>query len=208
MTGTVAVRLGAVCLAVALATDVAAAPARRPVRKGTSSAAAKVSASQLFLRLDSIDRRLDDIQKTGGTGKAAPAVVMPGPGEGVASKEMTQAFYNFGVYSREASGSRIAARAIKLVTFVGGASLALAGWESARDKTAPKTINNAYHEYPAFSFGVTTVLLGQLVGMIMDFRADSADGQAARALMKPLESSSDSASHTVPATLTPGSTAP
>lgn len=207
MTGTVAVRLGAACLAVALAADAAAAPARRPVRKSPGSAAAKVSASQLFLRLDSIDRRLDDLQKGGVGAKAAPAVVMPGP-EGAASKEMTQAFYNFGVYSKDAAASRTAARAIKLVTFVGGASLAFAGWESARDKTVPKTLNNAYHDYPAFSFGITTVLLGQLVGLIMDFRADASDMQAAKALMRPLESSSDSAPHTAPATLTPGSAAP
>lgn len=211
MTGMKTLRLAAAGWAIALAADALAAPARRPAKKTATSAAAKVSASQLFLRLDSIDRRLDDLQKTAGSGpKAAPAPVQPA-GDAAASKELAQALYNHGVYSRQAAGSRLAAKAIKLVTLVAGGALAVHGWTDSFDKSEPRTINNAYKHYPAFSYGVTTLLLGQLIGIGMDMSADGLDMRAARALMKPLESTPSPAampSSPAPSTLAPSSATP
>lgn len=152
------------------------------------ASAAKVSASQLFLRLDAIDKKMDELMKSASASAGQkPVVQMPGPGEGAATKQMASAFYNYGVYMKQASNARMAARAIRDLTLLGGTIMAFAGWESAKDKTIPRTMNNAYKHYPLFSFGVTTGVIGALVAEIVDLNSHAAEAKAAKALMQPLE---------------------
>lgn len=175
----------ALAVLAASASDEARAAAAAAPKK---AAAAKVSASQLFLRLDAIDKKMDELMKGVGTAAAQkPVVQMPGPGEGAAAKQMAGAFYNYGVYMRQASNSRTAARVIRDLTVLSGTVMAFTGWESARDKTIPRTMNNAYKHYPLFSFGVTTAFVGVIVGEIVELVASGSEAQAAKALMQPLE---------------------
>lgn len=171
----------------ALAAD-AAAPAAPPAAR-KKAAPVKVSTTQLFTTLGTLESKIDAIQKSmlAMPRQAAPTVQMPGPGEGMDAKNMMQAFYNYGSYRKQAENKRLAASVIRDLTVLGGISMAFAGWESARDKTNPRTMNNAYHDYPLFSYGVTTALVGYLVGEFIGWSASSSDKMAAAALMRPLE---------------------
>ncbi len=209
MTGTAVTRLGAVLLAVVLAAEAMAAPARTTRKKTTGKTNKTVmSGAQVLAKFESIEEQLKKLNLTlsGGQLPTTPVAVAP-----VSDKALTEAFYNYGVYSKQAAGSRTASRAIKLVTLVAGGALVVHGWTDSFDKSAPRTINNAFHDYPAFSYGLSTVLVGQLIGVILDMRADGADARAARALMKPLEAqSSPAAAPSTPAAsmIAPASAAP
>jgi len=190
---TLAVSIQAAAEAADATASTAAAPKKRP------AAPVKVTASQLWMRLDTIEGRLDIMQKSlDGIGKAAttaataaaavhPTVQMPGPGEGAQAKELAGAFYNYGVYMRRAANTRLAATLIRDVTVLSGAIIATVGWENGRNKTEPRRIGNAYKDYRGFTIGVTTALVGYLVGEIVNMSANRAEAAAARALMRPLE---------------------
>lgn len=173
--------------------SVLAAPA-----KASKKAPVKVTASQLWMRLDTIEAQLEAVQKSldemgkstsaaAAAAAARPTVQMPGPGEGAQAKEMAGAFYNYGVYQRRAANMRLAATLIRDVTVLAGGITAVVGWENGRNKTAPRTIGLAYKEYRGFTIGITTAALGILVSEIVNVAANRAEASAARALMRPLE---------------------
>jgi hypothetical protein len=159
----------------------------------------KVTASQLWMRLDTIEGRLDLMQKSiEGIGKsttaavtaaanARPTVQMPGPGEGANAREMSGAFYNYGVYQRRAANTRLAAMLIRDVTVLAGGIVATIGYEDGRTKMAPRTIALAYKEYRGFTIGISTALIGVIVSEFVNVSANRAEASAAKALMRPLE---------------------
>jgi hypothetical protein len=150
---------------------------------------ASVSSSQLFQRLDGMDAKLKEIQKAidakAPVAISAPAPLAPGVAE--EARNLSQAFYNAGMAQRKAANMRLAARLIRDITVAGGAGLAFVGWESAHDKMAPRTLGNGIAEYPAFTAGVGTALLGIVVAELVEMVANRADATAAKALMSPLE---------------------
>ena len=181
--------LAAVVAGSAPSAHAAAAAAPAPRR---SAVAAKVSGAQLFQKLDMLDKKMDDLMKNMGAATQAAANQKPvapaaNPGEGAAAKQMAGAFYNYGVYMQQASHAHMAARVIRDLTLLGGGTVAIVGYESARDKTVPRTMNNAFKDYPAFSFGVSTALVGFIIGEVVDLVAGGAEAKAAKALMQPLE---------------------
>jgi hypothetical protein len=175
------------------ATGTTAAAKKRPAPP------VKVTASQLWMRLDTIEGRLDAMQKSlDGIGKAAttaataavaarPTVQMPGPGEGAQAKEMAGAFYNYGVYQRRAANARLAATLIRDATVLIGGITAIVGYEDERTNTRPLNMRLAYKEYRGLTIGISTAVLGIFVGEIVEAIANRADASAAMALMRPLE---------------------
>ena len=116
-----------------------------------------------------------------------PTVQMPGPGEGANAREMSGAFYNYGVYQRRAANTRLAAMLIRDVTVLTGGIVAMVGYEDGRTKTAPRTIGLAYKEYRGFTIGISTALIGVIVSEFVNVSANRAEASAAKALMRPLE---------------------
>jgi hypothetical protein len=180
----------AVVLVACAGVSAAATVTRTTVRTQKAS----VSSSQLFQRLDSIDAKLKELQKAVDAAAAKAPVAVSAPvgtpiGAGVAeeARNLSQAFYNAGIAQRKAANMRLAARLIRDLTVAGGTILAFAGWESAHDKLAPRTLSNGITEYPAFTAGVATAVLGVVMSEIVEMMANRADAAAAKALMSPLE---------------------
>jgi len=189
----------AVDTAGAVAAPVPAAPAPRVVRK--KAAPVKVSTTQLFTTLGTLESKIDMLQKSILTlpKQAAPTVQMPGPGEGVEAKNMMQAFYNYGSYRKQAENKRLASSLIRDLTVLGGAILAVQGWESSRDRYQPTPSNYLTYRhvpltgkyltpyYTSFTMGVSTAAVGLLVAEFISWSAISSEKMADASLMHPLE---------------------
>jgi hypothetical protein len=183
-----------------------AAIGAEPAQKKTAAPPAKVSASQLFLRLDAIDKKIDDMTKAFTEAKTAatkapalPAAPVPvqvvTTGESTTARGISQAIYSCGLYGQKAANTRLAARWIRDIALVAGAGMAVVGWEAARDKTNPRTFDNAFSKssYSLFSSGVSTAALGVIISEFISMAADGLEAKAARALMVPLESAPEPA---------------
>jgi len=176
------------------------------VQKKVAAPPAKVSASQLFLRLDAIDKKIDDMTKNMLEAKAAAAKAPAGPvapapvqivtaGESPAARGMAQAFYNYGMYEKKAASTRLAAWWIRDIALVAGASLAVTGWEGARNQYQARTPEKAFSSpaYSLVSTGVITAAVGVVVAEFIKMGASGLDKKAAKALMEPLESAPEPA---------------
>jgi len=186
-----------IVLAMAVLFAAGASRAATVTRTTVRTQKASVSSSQLFQRLDSIDAKLKELQKAVDTAaaKAPVAVTAPAkaaPGVAEEARNLSQAFYNVGMAQRKAANMRLASRLIRDLTVAGGATLAFVGWESAHDKLAPRTLGNGISEYPAFTAGVATAVLGVVVAEIVEMMANRADAAAGKALMSPLEAAPQS----------------
>jgi hypothetical protein len=165
------------------------------VQKKVAAPPAKVSASQLFLRLDAIDKKIDDMTKNMLAAKA-PATPAPAPvqvvttGESPAARGMVQAFYNHGMYGQKAASTRLAAWWIRDIALVAGASMAIVGWEGARNQYQPRTAEKAFSSpaYSLVSTGVITAAIGVVVAEFIKMASVGLDKKAAKCLMEPLES--------------------
>ncbi len=195
--------LSAQALAADAAVADAAAPAAAPRVVRKKAVPVKVSTTQLFTTLGTLESKIDMIQKsllTMPKQAAAPTVQMPGPGEGMEAKAMMQAFYNYGSYMKEAANKRTAASVIWDITVVGGTALAIQGWEASRDhwqptpnnygnyRHVPLTFRYATPYYTNLTVGVSTVIIGMMVSEFINWSAIGSEKQAAAALMRPLES--------------------
>lgn len=173
----------AICLAPSRG-DAAAAPSTK------KKAAVSVSGSQLYQRLDSIDKQ---VQKLLEMQKELPAPAAPKVEP--AAGDLTRAFYNYGVYKKQAAQLRATAHLIRGITVLGGVAAAIVGWEKGRDRIGsldkdagkyPRTVHNSFSKYPYFSYGVSTAVLGVAIGYVVDLVSFGADRKAAQALMEPV----------------------
>jgi len=178
----------------------APAPAPRVVRR--KPAPVKLSASQVYSHFDTLEAKIDTLQKsllTMPKSTGTPAVVAPGPGEGLEAKNMMSAFYNYGSYMKQAENKQLAASLIWDMTVLGGAIFAVQGWESSRDRYQPTpsnvlryrhvplTFKNSIPYYTTFTVGISTAVVGMMVSEFIHWSAISSEKQAAAALMHPLE---------------------
>ena len=148
----------------------------------------KVSSSQLFMKLDMLNAKMDQLMKSAGSAPAAPAKqVVVAPSGGGETHELVGAFYNYGVYKKSAEDERLAARLVRDLCVLGGGVLATAGYETDRDRTVARTIANSFKYYPGFSAGISVVFTGVIVSEFLEMAANRSDAKAARSLMKPLE---------------------
>ena len=186
------------CLAAAAALIVPAAGWTATAKSKSKKAPVKISGSQLFQRLDSIDKRLKDIARKQ---TATRAPVKAAPGAAAEAGSLGRAYYNYGVYQKRAANLRLIAHAVRGLTVAGGSALAIYGWQSENDKKdlIPRTPRTAYKHYPMFSYGVSTAVLGVTVGYIVDLMAFRAERKGAEALMEPLEGAPDGAPEEEPA---------
>jgi len=162
-------------------------------QKKVTAPPAKVSASQLFLRLDAIDKKIDDMTKALAAGKApaAPAPVqVVAAGESRSARGMAQAFYNYGMQQKRAAGTLLAAAWIRDIALVTGASMAVVGWEGARNQTQARIPEHAFSSpaYSLVSSGVITAAVGVVVTEFIRMAAIGLEKKAAQSLMEPLES--------------------
>lgn len=200
----------------AAATAAAPAPAAAPRVVRRRAAPVKVSTTQLFTTLGTLESKIDAIQKsllTMPRQAASPTVQMPGPGEGVDAKNMMQAFYNYGSYMKQADNKRLTASLIRDFTLLGGAIFAIQGWESSRDRWqvtptnqvrftigplgqiwqtgsyrhVPLTFKNSIPYYTSFTVGISTAVVGMIVSEFIQWSAIGSEKQAAASLMHPLE---------------------
>ncbi len=183
----------------------ATATAAEPVKKAPP---AKVSASQLFLRLDAIDKRLEEMMKAQAfmsskaptLQAAAPvaAAAAVAPGEGSVPRDLAQALHDAGVYHKRAQNMKLTATIIRDFTVVAGAIMAAYGYEQTeetmRKPGAPLTSTfsdynrrSAFRRYTLFSSGATLAGLGLVVGEFIDWTANRAEARAGTALKRPLE---------------------
>ena len=147
----------------------------------------RISGSQLYRKLDSIDKALKKLAKQQ-TAMPAPApAAMKAP-----AGDIARAYYNHGIYKKQAAQLRMTAHLIRGIAILGGGAVAAIGWEKERDKVDrlprsrhTRTIHNSYQTYPWFSYGISTAVLGVTIGYIVDLVALSADKKAAKALMDP-----------------------
>ncbi len=153
----------------------------------------RISGSQLYRRLDSIDKQL---QKMAKQSAAAPKAAPVSPGKSsMGGDAMARAFYNHGVYKKQSASLRMTAHLLRGIAILGGGSAMMIGWQKEGDKLNRfprsrnvRTIHNSYKAYPWFSYGLTTAVLGVTVSYVLDIMAINSDRKAAKALMEPVAS--------------------
>ena len=179
-------------LAVSLAPSLGDAAAAKSTKKKRTPV--RISGSQLYQKLDSIDKQVQKLlkQQAAMPAPAAPKTAEPAAGD------LTRAFYNYGVYKKQAAQLRTTAHLIRGITILGGTAAMIVGWEKGQDRIGsyeptsagkyPRTIRNSFHKYPYFAYGCSTAIVGVTIGYIVDMVALGADRKAAQALMEPVVS--------------------